>query len=110
MDRGFLWILQAWKLWTENKALDLLEPALRGTCDENEFMRCLGVGLLCVQDDTNDRPNMSNVVAMLISESGSLARPNQPAFVVRRSLSSSALSDERPLSKNNLTNSLIHGR
>ena len=111
MDRGFLWILQAWKLWTENKALDLLEPALRGTCDENEFMRCLGVGLLCVQDDTNDRPNMSNVVAMLISESGSLARPNQPAFVLRSLCNRTCNDDDRPIiSRNQLTNTLIYGR
>ena len=86
-----------------------MDTTLRGTCNENEFMRCVGVGLLCVQEDPNDRPVMSNVVAMLEGESGSLASPNQPAFVVRRSLSRVSF-DERPLSKNELTNTLIHGR
>ena len=108
----FVWIiLQAWKLWTENKALDLLDPTLCENCNANEFVRCLGVGLLCVQENPKDRPDMSNVVAMLVSESGSLARPNQPAFVLRSLCNRTCNDDDRPIiSRNQLTNTLIYGR
>ncbi|XP_024020579.1 G-type lectin S-receptor-like serine/threonine-protein kinase At4g03230, partial [Morus notabilis] len=98
----------AWKLWKENKALDLMDPPLRETCNENEFLRCFNVGLLCVQDDPNDRPTMSNVVVMLGSENGNLPSPKQPAFVVKRPLSSRASSE--PLSNNELTDTLNEGR
>ncbi|XP_024019235.1 G-type lectin S-receptor-like serine/threonine-protein kinase At4g03230 [Morus notabilis] len=101
----------AWKLWNENKALDLIDPILRETCSsENEFMRCFNIGLLCVQDDPSDRPTMSNVVFMLGSESGSLPSPKQPAFLVKRSLSCRASFDEKPLSRNKLTDTLNEGR
>ena len=101
---------EAWKLWKENKALDLMHPTLRDTCNENEFLRCFIVGLLCVQDDPTDRPTMSNALVMLGSESGSLPSPKQPAFVVRRSLPSRASADDKPLSRNELTDTLNEGR
>lgn len=52
-------------------------------------MTCINVGLLCVQEDPGDRPSMSNVVMMLRSDSTSLPKPNQPAFVSRRNVSNS---------------------
>ncbi|XP_024020576.1 G-type lectin S-receptor-like serine/threonine-protein kinase At4g03230 [Morus notabilis] len=100
----------AWKLWKENKALDLMDPTLSETCNENEFLRCFNVGLLCVQDDPNDRPTMSNVLLMLGTESASLPSPKQPAFVVRRSRSSRASPGDKPSSTNGLTNTLNEGR
>ena len=68
------------------------------------------MGLLCVQDDPNDRPTMSNVVGMLGSESRSLPSPKQAAFVVKRSVSNRVYSKEKPLSRNELTDTLKEGR
>jgi hypothetical protein len=45
-----------------------------------EVMRCFQVALLCVQDSADDRPNMSDVVAMLGSEGLTLPEPRQPAY------------------------------
>jgi hypothetical protein len=45
-----------------------------------EVMKCFQVALLCVQDSANDRPNMSDVVAMLGSEGLTLPEPRQPAY------------------------------
>ena len=105
-------ILQAWKLWIENKALDLIDATIRETCNANELLRCVGVGLLCVQEDPNDRPTMSNVLFMLGSEAASLPNPKQPAFVVRRSSLSSSASSSKPELEtvNELTSSLKIGR
>ncbi|PON66937.1 Serine/threonine protein kinase [Trema orientale] len=99
----------AWKLWNENKALDLMDITLSETCNANEFLRCVNIGLLCVQEDPSDRPTMSNVVFMLGSEIAILPCPKQPAFVARRHISSSD-SSSKPLSVNELTATSEQGR
>ncbi|OMO99886.1 S-locus glycoprotein [Corchorus olitorius] len=95
-----------------NKALDLLDQTLRESCNANEVLKCLNVGLLCVQEDPGDRPTMSQVVFMLGSEIASLPGPKQPAFVVRRCPSSRASSSSKPetFSQNELTVTLEYGR
>lgn len=61
------------------------------TCNANEWLKWVNVGLLCLQEDPSERPNISNVVFMLGSESSTLpTRPKEPAFVVRRCPSSRA--------------------
>ncbi|XP_049931171.1 cysteine-rich receptor-like protein kinase 10 isoform X2 [Nymphaea colorata] len=55
----------AWRLWMENKALQVVDQTLDGTCDKNEILRCIHIGLLCVQEDASSRPKISKVVAML---------------------------------------------
>jgi hypothetical protein len=82
-----------------------MDQTLRECCKTNEFLRCVNVGLLCVQEDPTDRPTMSNVVFMLGSETATLPTPKQPAFVVRRPLSSS-----KPESLNELTATIEEGR
>ncbi|XP_050248112.1 G-type lectin S-receptor-like serine/threonine-protein kinase At4g03230 isoform X2 [Quercus robur] len=100
----------AWKLWKEGKALDLMDQTIRETCNADEFLRCVNVGLLCVQEDPSDRPTMSNVVFMLGSETTTLPTPKQPAYVVRRSLSSATSSATKPESLNELTSTIEEGR
>ncbi|PON80494.1 Protein kinase-like domain containing protein [Parasponia andersonii] len=98
----------AWKLWKENKPLDLMDISLCETCNANEFLRCINVGLLCVQDDPNNRPTMSNVGFMLGGETVMLPSPKQPVFVARSHSSSG--SSSKPLSINELTDTLEQGR
>ncbi|XP_073149387.1 G-type lectin S-receptor-like serine/threonine-protein kinase At4g03230 [Henckelia pumila] len=103
----------AWILWTENNALDLTDPTLVETCDASQVMKCINIGLLCVQEDPGDRPTMSNVVVMLDSETIPLPPPTQPALVVRRRLSvASTSSSSKPetISNNELTISMDQGR
>ena len=52
-------------------------------------MRCIQVGLLCVQQDSEDRPTMAAIVFMLSGETSPPA-PKQPAFVFRKNLCSNA--------------------
>ncbi|XP_049383761.1 G-type lectin S-receptor-like serine/threonine-protein kinase At4g03230 [Solanum stenotomum] len=75
----------AWKLWMENKALDIMDQSLVDTFNEIEVVKCINIALLCVQEDPGDRPIMSNVIIMLGSDhSMPLPRPNQPAYVTRK--------------------------
>lgn len=96
----------AWKLWEEGKALDMMDQKLHASSKPNEILKCINVGLLCVQEDPNDRPAMADVVIMLGSEAMNLATPKRPAFVVRRGSSSSASSSNKPRSSIELTNTL----
>ncbi|KAM1959683.1 hypothetical protein FF1_005131 [Malus domestica] len=73
-------VTYAWKLWHDGKGLELLDPLLLDSCDPDEFLRYLHIGLLCVQEDAYDRPTMSSAVVMLKSETVTLSQPEKPAF------------------------------
>ncbi|XP_020426277.1 putative receptor-like protein kinase At4g00960 [Prunus persica] len=76
----------AWQLWNEGKVLELMDPLLlKDSCSPNEFLRYIHIGLLCVQEDANNRPTMSSVVLMLKTETISLSKPERPAFFTGRS-------------------------
>ncbi|XP_043688761.1 cysteine-rich receptor-like protein kinase 10 [Telopea speciosissima] len=74
----------AWQLWKEGRGLELMDPLLVETHNASEVLRCINVGLLCVKEDSTDRPTMSHVILVLRSESLSLPQPQQPAFSVGR--------------------------
>nr|DAD20611.1 TPA_asm: hypothetical protein HUJ06_022074 [Nelumbo nucifera] len=75
-------LTHAWRLWSEGKGLDFLDPSIINSSPTNQGLRCIHIGLLCVQEAAADRPTMSNVVVMLRSESIALPQPKQPAFAV----------------------------
>ncbi|XP_048320097.2 G-type lectin S-receptor-like serine/threonine-protein kinase SRK, partial [Ziziphus jujuba] len=54
----------AWLLWNEGSALDLMDSSLKDSCVECQALRCIQVGLLCVQEFPQDRPTMASVVFM----------------------------------------------
>lgn len=45
-----------------------------------EVLRCVHVGLLCVQQHSLDRPSMSSVVVMLTSDSHVPPQPQKPGY------------------------------
>ncbi|KAK1309368.1 Receptor-like serine/threonine-protein kinase SD1-8 [Acorus calamus] len=49
----------AWRLWEEGRGLELLDTSIGHVYPVIEVMRCLQVGLLCVQEQAEDRPTMS---------------------------------------------------
>ncbi|KAG4986191.1 hypothetical protein JHK86_033882 [Glycine max] len=55
----------AWRLWTEDRPLELIDINLHERCIPFEVLRCIHVGLLCVQQKPGDRPDMSSVIPML---------------------------------------------
>ncbi|GMI77545.1 cysteine-rich RLK (RECEPTOR-like protein kinase) 10 [Hibiscus trionum] len=75
-------ISYAWKLWKDDRPLELLNPVLRDNYSRNEVIRCIQLGLLCVQEDPADRPTMATVVLTLNSYSVTLSMPKEPAFVL----------------------------
>jgi hypothetical protein len=110
---------QAWELWNDDRGLDLIDPSIRDTseCPERA-LKCIHVGLLCVQESPVDRPTMPLVVLMLGNDNASLPSPEEPAFssIKRRKSSnvvSSSSSDHNTLSSysnNELTVTLPEAR
>ncbi|XP_059439869.1 cysteine-rich receptor-like protein kinase 10 [Corylus avellana] len=74
----------AWQLWNEGKAIEMMDPLLNDSCYPDEFLRYIHIGLLCAQEDANDRPTMSSVAVMLKNESITLCQPQRPAFSIGR--------------------------
>ncbi|KAF7139578.1 hypothetical protein RHSIM_Rhsim07G0135900 [Rhododendron simsii] len=103
----------AWELWKEGTALELKDPTLGDSCAENELLRIIHVGLLCVQEGATDRPIMSDVISMLNNETMVLPAPTRPAFFTGRNVPRTVMSSERKpqdCSTNNLTTSIIEPR
>ena len=104
-------MLQSWRLWVEKRHLQLIDGSLGDTADACEVLRCLHIGLLCVQQCSEDRPDMSSVVVMLTCDSD-LPKPKQPAFYVARNLhheDSSAI-NQKSCSENEVTISWLEAR
>ncbi|XP_023635511.1 G-type lectin S-receptor-like serine/threonine-protein kinase At4g27290 isoform X2 [Capsella rubella] len=102
----------AWRQYTEDKACELIDEAFKESCtDISEVLRVIHIGLLCVQQDPKDRPNMSVVVLMLSSEM-LLLDPKQPGFFNERNLLfSDTVSINLEIPSNNLqTMSVIEPR
>ena len=74
--------MQAWKLWRNGTPLELMDPIMGDSYARNEVIRCIHMGLLCVQEDPDDRPSMASVVLMLSSYSVTPPLPQQPAFCI----------------------------
>lgn len=62
-----------------------MDLALGKPFQNSEVIRCIQIGLLCVQKDAAQRPTMTEVLVMLHSNSMSLKAPTSPAFLVGRS-------------------------
>ncbi|KQJ84813.1 putative G-type lectin S-receptor-like serine/threonine-protein kinase At1g61610 isoform X2 [Brachypodium distachyon] len=73
-------ITYAWRLWDDKKATELVDSSVVDSCKIHEVLRCIHVGLLCVQDRPDDRPLMSSVMFALENESAVLPAPKQPVY------------------------------
>ncbi|TYH13938.1 hypothetical protein ES288_A06G179200v1 [Gossypium darwinii] len=69
-----------WKQWRDGSPLEMMDPKLRTNYCRNEVVKCIHVGLLCVQEDPAKRPLMTKVVLMLDSNSVSLPQPQKPVY------------------------------
>ncbi|XP_076935372.1 G-type lectin S-receptor-like serine/threonine-protein kinase At4g27290 isoform X3 [Bidens hawaiensis] len=101
----------AWRLYKEDRSIELASSQLRETCADSEIVRSIHIGLLCVQHHAEDRPTMSSVVVMLDNES-TLPPPKQPAFFTEVSLTETSALSSTPVdnSNNNVTITVLEAR
>lgn len=74
-------IYQTWRLYKEDRALEVMDPSLEGSYSYDEAMRVIKIALLCTQGAASLRPSMSRVVSMLTSEREDLSSPTRPVFI-----------------------------
>ncbi|CAL5342497.1 unnamed protein product [Camellia sinensis] len=71
--------------WKEGSCLEFIDPSIRETCDIQEALKCIAVGLLCVQEFPRDRPTMYNAILMMSNENASIPSPKELALSTCRS-------------------------
>ncbi|CAJ2638930.1 unnamed protein product [Trifolium pratense] len=94
----------AWRLWIEDRPEELIANIFYDEAIYSEIIRFIHVGLLCVQQQPENRPNMSSVVFMLKGEK-LLPEPSEPGFYTGRNHKNST-----EFSINEATMSLLEAR
>lgn len=88
-----------------------MDAKLKDQFQPSEALRCIQVGLLCVQQDPNERPTMWSVLTMLESENTLLSHPQRPGFYTERMVLKTDKSTTTDISSSNeVTVTLLHGR
>lgn len=70
----------AWKLYTKDRSLELMDPELASTMATDQVALCIHIGLLCTQADHKLRPTMQRVVLMLSKRPNNLEAPKRPGY------------------------------
>ncbi|KAK2447142.1 G-type lectin S-receptor serine/threonine-protein kinase [Trifolium repens] len=121
-NRGFYYanddmnlLKNAWTQWREGTALELVDSSIGESYTSSEVLRCIHVGLLCVQERAEDRPTMPSVLLMLGSETALMPEPRSPGFSVGRSKNppetdSSSSKQDETWSVNQVTVTLLNAR
>ncbi|CAA7018252.1 unnamed protein product [Microthlaspi erraticum] len=76
-------VTHVWRLWNSDSPLELIDPVIRESYDKDEVIRCIHIGLLCVQETPADRLEMSTIYQMLTNSSIILPVPRPPGFFFR---------------------------
>ncbi|RZC09266.1 G-type lectin S-receptor-like serine/threonine-protein kinase At4g27290 [Glycine soja] len=111
-DKSLNLVGHAWTLWKEGRALDLIDDSnMKESCVISEVLRCIHVGLLCVQQYPEDRPTMASVILMLESHM-ELVEPKEHGFISRNFLGEGDLRSNRKdtSSSNDVTITLLEAR
>ncbi|CAA7017729.1 unnamed protein product [Microthlaspi erraticum] len=82
-DSGGNMVTHIWRLWNNESPLDLIDPTIKESYEKDEVIRCIHIGLLCVQESPADRPAMSTIFQMLTNRSIVLPVPRPPGFFFR---------------------------
>ena len=102
-----------WRQWKDGKGLEVLDTSVGNSYSPCEVLRCIQVGLLCVQEKAEDRPTMSSVALMLSSETATMPQPRTPGYCLGRSpfqTDSSSSKQDESFSVNHVTVTVLDAR
>jgi chitinase len=68
----------------EGRGAEFFDPSLDDTTSPCKIMRCMQIALLCVQENSADRPSMLEVDSLLKNEGAEVGTPNVPAFSMKK--------------------------
>ncbi|KAK9681662.1 hypothetical protein RND81_10G018800 [Saponaria officinalis] len=71
---------RAWRLWNEELLTELVDKSMENNVSWDEAMKCIHIGLLCIQEDAAKRPRMTSVVSALNGDAIVLPLPTAPHF------------------------------
>ncbi|XP_019451100.1 PREDICTED: G-type lectin S-receptor-like serine/threonine-protein kinase At4g27290 isoform X2 [Lupinus angustifolius] len=109
-SQSYSLIGHAWKFWKDGVPMKLIDSCLEDSCIPTQAFRCIQIGLLCVQQYPDDRPNMASVAVMLSSEN-SLPQPKEPGFMIEKmSFEGESSSKLTSSSVNEVTISILDAR
>uniref|UniRef100_A0A803QL59 Receptor-like serine/threonine-protein kinase n=1 Tax=Cannabis sativa TaxID=3483 RepID=A0A803QL59_CANSA len=112
-NNGLTLIGYAWTLLKESRLIDLGDKYLINSndIDVDKMLRCIHIGLLCVQQISGDRPNMSSVIFMLNSQN-KLPEPKAPAYFMQMGSIKGDTSSSKPESSstNDISITLLDAR
>ena len=105
LDENLILFVQAWSLWRDGNAREFVDSSISESCSLQEVIRCIHLGLLCVQDHPNARPLMSSIVFMLENETTPLPTPKEPLYFTIRNYETDRSSEyiQRSLNKMSIT-------
>ncbi|KAJ0982947.1 hypothetical protein J5N97_011202 [Dioscorea zingiberensis] len=112
-DLDLCLLSKVWSLWNEGQILDLITDSSMApySYPVTQVIRCIRIGLLCVQENPIDRPTMSSVILMLSTDNVGLPEPKQPAVLGKRdTYRSSSSSNQEPSNAIVETLTIIDGR
>ncbi|XP_026416298.1 uncharacterized protein LOC113311704 [Papaver somniferum] len=101
-------LLHTWELWNEGKWPEVVDEALGDLYSSSEVIKCIHIGLLCVQNRAIDRPTMAEVDIMLTSETNRPS-PKEPPYTFPAS-SDKPDSGLTSCSSNDVTVTAVEGR
>lgn len=92
--------------------MELLDEAMGCSYPISKLLRCIQVGLLCVQDGSRDRPTMAEVVLMLSNEGVALRQPKRPGFCMESTPTEQDSSswEQHSVTPNEVTVTMVEGR
>jgi hypothetical protein len=79
-------LLQVSKQWRDEIPLSILDPNINGRYSEIEVIKCIQIGLLCVQQFPDARPTIVSIVSYLTNDFIELPTPQESATVFHRQM------------------------
>ncbi|XP_050935982.1 cysteine-rich receptor-like protein kinase 26 isoform X2 [Cucumis melo] len=74
-------ISEARRNWMEGTPLNIVDPSIQVQSEiSDEVMKCIRIGLHCVQEKASERPTMTTILLMLNSDLVDFFEPSQPAY------------------------------
>ncbi|KAG0477270.1 hypothetical protein HPP92_014111 [Vanilla planifolia] len=84
-----------WQHWVEGTAKEVIDDVLGGMYALEDVLRCLNIGLLCIQAEPAQRPTMASALLMLSGANDSLPAPALPGYFTGTTTRSHWLESQR---------------
>ncbi|CAE6153108.1 unnamed protein product [Arabidopsis arenosa] len=79
LNDGSTLLSYMWNHWSQGNGLEIIDPAIKDSSSSvlssQQILRCVQIGLMCVQELPEDRPTMSSVGLMLGRETEAIPQP-----------------------------------